>query len=153
MWTVTRQAYYYSGEYIVEIASGGIDYSGSDALAKQYPGEFETFNDPREAVETAIRICNLWRKDKPERFPRIGHGSTGGMGMEIEATTYKEARQWAGEVWEAMPKCPNCGDPMPDDKREFWRANDWSGEEFCSENCATRAMEWEEEQEAELESE
>ncbi len=42
---------------------------------------------------------------------------------------------------------------MPDSKRNYWRANDWDGLEYCSEDCATRAMEFEAEQQAEFEAE
>lgn len=153
MYTVTRQLYYYSGEAIVEIASGGIDYSGSDALSPKYPGEMQEYSDPREAVEVAIRICNLWRKEKPTKYPRVGHGSTLGMGLEIEASTYKDARAWAAKAWEALEKCTNCGNPMPDNKREFWRANDYDGIDYCSEHCADMAIEFDAREEARYQEE
>jgi hypothetical protein len=42
---------------------------------------------------------------------------------------------------------------MPDNKHKFWHANDWDGLEYCSEDCATRAAEFDAEQEVENDSE
>jgi len=70
--------------------------------------------------------------------------------MPFDSCTFASARQWARLTWEKVEKCAgNCGEPLPE-SRKRWRANDWSGEEFCSEHCATEAAEWEAEQEAEF---
>jgi hypothetical protein len=152
MFTVTRQHQWPDGNFVVEVSSGGIDYCNPDALTAKYAGEFKEFADPRIAVETAIEIVRAWRKDSGKHIS-IGVGSTHGMTMPFDSGTFKEARAWAKELWEKMPKCPHCSEPMPDDKREFWCANDWDGLEYCSEQCANRALEFEQEQMAEFESE
>ena len=59
-YTVTRQHQWDTGNYVVEISGGGIDYCNPDALGKSFPGEFEEFEDVREAVDTAIQIAEQW---------------------------------------------------------------------------------------------
>ena len=150
MWTVTRQRQWPDGANLVEISAGGLDYANPDALSARYPGEFSTFDDPREAVEVALDIVRAWRRDSPGIRIQVGHGSTAGMTMPFDSCTFKSAREWAKQAWENLPKCPGCAGAMPDSKREFWRANDWDGLEYCSEHCATRAAEFEAEQDAEF---
>ena len=70
-YVVTRQNYYYSGLKVVEIASGGIDGSGPDALCQKYAGEFTVYADPREAAQTAIEIARQWRKDAGKRLSYV----------------------------------------------------------------------------------
>lgn len=165
MWTVTRQGQWPTEENVVEVSEGGIDYCNPDALVKKYPGEFETFDDPREAAEVAIEICRLWRKDyipesermyskkwphvkrDPRYRPKVGAGSTGGWTMPLDACTFKQLRQWAKKTWDELEKCA-CGKPLPA-KKKRWRADDWSGEEFCSEYCAVREIEFQQQQEQE----
>lgn len=91
---VTRQIQWPEGRPVVEISSGGIDYTNPDALSPRYPGEFETFDDPVEAVEVAIAICRAWRKDG-QKNARIGYGATGGMTLPFDPCTFKEGREWA----------------------------------------------------------
>ncbi len=63
MYTITRQIQWPDGTSIVEISEGELDYTNPDALVEKYPGEFETFDNPIEAVNTAIEICKSWRND------------------------------------------------------------------------------------------
>jgi hypothetical protein len=90
---VSRQCYYYSHVSVVEVVSGGIDNSGADMLCAVYPGEGQEYDDPVEAVETAIEVCKAWRKKY--RAVHVAVGSTGGMGLELEPCTFVEARAWA----------------------------------------------------------
>jgi hypothetical protein len=130
---------------MVEISVGGIDYTNPDALAAQYPGEFETFDDPREALKIALEIQKQWGKDKPEEDIFVAHGGTGGCTMPFEPDELDSLVRWADEAWENTPKCDGCGEPLPDNEREIWkRADDWTGEKFCSENCVERAVEFDE---------
>lgn len=135
MYTVTRQHYYYSGAHAVEITQGGLDYAGADALCAKYPGEFETFSDPREAAETAIAICRAWRADGCKRA-RLAFGCTHGMGMELEPTTFRDVRKTARRLYDQAPKCDGCREPLGS---KTWHANDWDGLEYCSERCAEEA--------------
>ena len=131
-WTVTRQyPYYYNSgseekSYVVEIAMGGIDYSGSDALSKKYDGEFRTFNSLVEAVETAIRIRDQWRKDSPNLNIEIGTGATGGGMFEIEPTDMDddELRTWAQERDDKY----GTGEEE-DESGEWWDEGEWEEEE------------------------
>ena len=140
MKTVTRQINTYEGTKCVEISDGGIDYSNPGALCKKYPGEFETFDDPREAVETAIAIAQAWQKDdKDEIF--IDHGATGGMtmffdGMELNDDTFKELREWAQKLWDETPKCARCETVLGASK---WAMEGTEEYEFCSNECADNA--------------
>jgi hypothetical protein len=93
-YTVTRQLQWPEGTPVVEVSSGGLDYTNPDALSPRYPGEFETYDDPAEAIEVAIAICRSWRKDG-KKEARVGYGATGGMNLPFEPCTFREARQWA----------------------------------------------------------
>lgn len=149
MFTVTRQRQWPDGNNVVEVSVGGIDYTNPDALRAKYPGEFEEFSDPREAVNTAIKIARQWRRDSKIHVS-IGVGSTHGMTIPFESETQRHAIAWARKVWESLPKCAGCTNPLPDSKRERWSANEWGGLEYCSRDCAVRAAEFEEEQESQF---
>jgi hypothetical protein len=138
IWHVSRQSYYYSRLQIVEIAAGGIDMSGADTLCSAYQtlGEGKDFKDPQEAVEAAIAIARAWRKNEPGKRIVIGHGCTGGMGMELEPCTIPGARKWAEEAYEKLSKCDRCGKILP----ENYYTDDFGESKFCSDRC------WEKEQ-------
>ena len=151
MFTVTRQTQWSTGMSIVEISAGGLDYTNPDALVAKYPGEFEEFCDPREAVETAIKICKDWIKDG-EKGARIGYGYTGGMTLPFEVSTFTRARKWASETWDNLEKCPSCGEVVTYleewyvaglyTESDFMPFDD--GDKYCSEYCAEKASEFEE---------
>lgn len=152
-WTVTRQLQWPDGETVVEISSGGLDYTNPDALGAKYPGEFETFSDPREAVETAIAIADAWQADCPGEEILIGDGFTWGAtmpfdGEELNGETRARLRQWAKETWEGLPRCDRCGDVLP--KETFCIYSDPDLGTFCREYCAeeTWAETFEESEEA-----
>jgi len=145
-WTITRQIQWPEGDPVVEVSEGGIDYTNPDALVAKYPGEFEKFQNPIDAVDTAIEICRAWIKDGEKRA-KIGVGATGGMTMPFDRGTFQEARKWAKETWEKLEKCPTC-DEVVEDLREWWQAGEWIGNDFlpyadggkyCSEYCAEKA--------------
>jgi len=137
MKTVTRQSQWGTGNMVVEISDGGIDYCNPDALSAKYRGEFEEFADPREAVETAITIAQQWQADAPDK-------------------TYTALREWANSQYEELEKCCRCGDILG---KERWTHPELCEEEkFCSENCCDNAYwdmmkELEEEEEEEDEDE
>jgi len=147
VWTITRQIQWPEGDPVVEVSEGGIDYTNPDALVAKYPGEFDEFKDPQEAVDTAIEICRAWVKDG-EKKAKIGVGATGGMTMPFNGGTFQEARKWAKETWEKLEKCPTC-EEVVEDVQEWWQAGEWIGNEFypfdhldekyCSEYCAEKA--------------
>lgn len=144
MWTVTRQNQWPDGNNVVEVSEGGLDYTNPDALSKRYDGEFEEFSNPIAAAEAAITICKAWREDYKGKRPQVGSGATGGYTMPFDTDTFKGLRAWAKETWAKLPKCA-CGDPLPE-KRKRWMADDWSGDEFCSERCAEKEIEFQQEQ-------
>jgi len=154
MWTVTRQSQWPDGGQVVEISSGGIDYTNPGALAAKYPGEMEEYADPREAVEAAIKIAEAWKADAPDKDILIDHGATGGMtmpfdGMELGEETSRELREWAEGRWEAVAKCDQCGEAIrgnPTTLIDY--GDDW---QFCGEHCAERW--WEAQQEPEEDEE
>ncbi len=96
---VSRQHYYYSGEYVVEVAAGGLDFAGCDMLSYKYPGEGIEYDDPREAVKAALVIRDLWQADLPEQKIGVGVGCTMGMGVELEPDTDEFALAWADKSW------------------------------------------------------
>lgn len=138
-WTVTKQFSWPDGNLIVEISSGGIDFCNPDALWQKYPGEFEDFEDPREAVETAIKIAKYWQSDLPDETIYIGRGATGGMTMPFDPLPLEEGvflglRQWADERYAKLPKCDECWGILPEDPHKCWKIHTWP-ELFCSECC------------------
>lgn len=141
MHTVTRQINTYEGTKCVEISAGGIDYTNPGALVKKYPGEFETFEDPREAVETAIKIAEAWQndaKDGPNNEVFIDHGATGGMtmffdGLPLNEETFTELREWANEQWDSLEKCAHCGNLLG---KEKYGSHEIGEYDCCSEYCA-----------------
>jgi hypothetical protein len=98
---VTRQLQWPEGTPVVEISSGGLDFTNPDALSAKYPGEFETYADPVEAVEAAISICRAWRQDG-KKEAKVGHGATGGMTLPFATCTFREARRWAKQRREEL---------------------------------------------------
>lgn len=146
MYTVTRQRQWPDGINMVEVSRGGIDYTNPDALCAKYPGEFQEYSNPVEAIETAIEIVRAWRKDIPGQRISLGIGATLGMTLPFEPITFAQAKQWAKRTWEKLPKCARCNDVLPDETRERYQANDWDGLEYCSEQCATRAIEFEQQE-------
>lgn len=153
VWFVSRQSYYYSRLSIVEITAGGIDYAGADMLCTEYEslGEGREFTDPREAVEAAIKIASAWRKDSSGKRIVIGHGSTGGMGMELEPCSIKEARRWAKEAYEKLEKCDFCNELLPD--KEYQYTDEFGELKFCSERCVEKHLEEQEDMDREEEEE
>jgi len=145
---VSRQCYWPDGRNVVEVASGGLDYANPDMLVAKYPrlGEGETYKDPREAVQVAIAVARAWRLDSGKKIA-IGTGCTMGFTMPFEASSQKEALAWADRAYEKLPKCDGCEGVMG---KESWSADDWSGEEFCSDRCVTKAMEFNEAEEAKI---
>lgn len=133
-YTVTRQRQWPEGTPVVEISAGGLDYTNPDALATKYPGEFQAFDDPREAVEVTIAICRAWRRDE-ERRAKVAYGATGGMTMPFSPCTYEEARQWAKKRYEALPKCDRCGGLLPERPYRLYEPG-FEDARYCREYCA-----------------
>ena len=145
MYCVTRQRYYGLNEFnchCVEVAEGGIDYCGPNALQAQYTGEFQEFQDPRKAVEVAISIADKWKQDNPNLQINVAMGCNFGFTIPFSPQTVDEIRSKAQKIYDTLEKCPRCQSILPEkDKR--WYANDWDGIEYCSEQCAQYAMDFE----------
>ena len=136
-YTVTRQIQWHNGGAVVEVSSGGLDYANPDALVQKYEGEFQTFDDPVEAAETAIAICKVWRKDGAPRAS-VGYGGTGGITMPFDPCGYRELRKWAKKRYEQLPKCDRCGELLP--KHPYIVFDDPDLGKFCREYCAEEAV-------------
>lgn len=173
-YTVSRQCYTFSETpYVVEISHGGMDSCGSDAYARRYAGELETYEDPREAVEVALRIWEQWKKDKPELDIYIAHGFTAGSTLQLEPeedqvyTDFEsgkeivefsiedQLKQWAEREYENLEKCARCGDVLPVPRKRFTLCAPYGDkdEEYCSERCAEQTYEYYCEEEARLQQE
>jgi hypothetical protein len=134
---VSRQHYWGIDDedaYVVEIASGGVDMSGSDMLVPKWKslGEGAEYNDPREAAKAAISICEHWRKIQP--LANVAHGSTGGFTIPFEPCTYEELEAWAEKAYTNLAKCTECGNILG--KETFTHDLVCDDEKFCSQNCA-----------------
>jgi hypothetical protein len=136
---ISRQRHWMTGAQSVEIASGGLDAAGADMLGPRFQnlGEAYTFADPRAAVEAAQNVRKAWRTlltcDGPVAL------TWGNALCEGEALTLRDARRHAREVYAKLPKCDGCNGIIGGAP---WRANDWDGLAYCSDRCATLAMEW-----------
>lgn len=133
--TVTRQLQWPEGTPVVEVSVGGLDYTNPDALVERYDGEFQTYDDPREAAAVAIAICKAWRKDGEKRA-RIGIGATGGMTMPFDPCTFREAMAWAKKRYLDPPKCDRCRDTL---REQYYFDPDDPDVKFCSEFCAEKS--------------
>lgn len=109
---VSRQVSVFDGERAVEIAYG-LANSSPDALARHYEGELETYEDPREAAEAAIRLAAEWGKAVGETIPitRAASGALGVYPCAADGYTPEETRSWAETEYAAIPKCEACGEP------------------------------------------
>ncbi|HSW45462.1 MAG TPA: hypothetical protein VLM89_07820 [Phycisphaerae bacterium] len=153
MYVVTRQQQWATGDSVVEISVGGLDYTNPDALCGKYPGEFREFVSPVEAVEAAIGIARAWRKDAPALDIQIAAGCTMGMtmpfaGEPLTDETFDGLRQWARKIEDSLPHCDECGEPIR--TQEHWTLSDYSDLEFCREYCADQYS-WREREELEAE--
>lgn len=149
---VSRQRYWYQGESAVELAVGGLDYSGCDALytedkeMKRLEGGYE---DPREAARAALELQKLWQGKTEEKIG-LSYGYNLDM-IEGEVDKEEEAAnillQWAKAEYERLPKCDRCGEIVVESYTIYEME-----EEFCSERCAEFAWEeWERTWEKEVE--
>jgi hypothetical protein len=145
MHTVTRQHQWPEGDFVVEISEGDINYANPGALVDKYDGEMGEYEDPREAVETAITIAQQWQVDDKDKIVLIAHGGTGGMTMPFEGEplnedTFAGLREWAKKLWEEIDKCHRCQAVLG---KERYALDDFHANEmefdYCSSNCAENA--------------
>ena len=101
MYAVTRQIQHPDGTHIVEVSAGSFDYVNPDMMVEKYEGEGKTFNDPREAVRTAIDIRNAWQRDAGVKI-EIGYGNTLGMTMPFDASDPVSMLDWADREFAAL---------------------------------------------------
>ncbi len=130
-WYVSRQSYWHSGDSVIEIAYGGLDYANPDMLADPdgtYQGLVGEYGDPRGALKAAFRIRELWGEG------RIEVGCTSGFTAPFEEHPSDEwLKEWAEREYDALPKCDFCGSILPDVP---WMYYDYDELGFCTEYCA-----------------
>ncbi|MFQ6027694.1 MAG: hypothetical protein ACE5Q6_09400 [Dehalococcoidia bacterium] len=143
MYTVTRQLQWPDGLEVVEVSEGDINYVNPDMLGPKYPGEGETYANPKDAAAAAIEICRKWRQDGHQRA-RVAYGATLGMTMPFSPCTFQELRQWAEwryqQLVDSLPGCDSCGETIWDPDN-CWYVPELYGEKFCSQKCAEEAYE------------
>lgn len=132
---VSRQIEWDSGDHLVEIVCGGVDYANPGMLVPYFKllGEGCEYIDAREAVEAAINIRDAWKQIKPEEDIEIAFGSTGGMTMTLTRYDDEALIKKAEELYEKVPKCEHCGDILLDKRYGHDLSDEYV---FCSENCA-----------------
>jgi len=134
---LTRQLQFDGSGFMIEISTGGRDYANPDMLVEKYADEGREFCDPREAVKTAFKIRDAWRRDEPDAEIGIGYGCTCGMTMPFDPSTDEELTAWANKEFEAIPACDWCESKLFDPDKMFKLA-DYPDERFCSEYCAEK---------------
>lgn len=133
-YVVTRQMQWPNGKLIVEVSEGDLDYTNPDALVQKYQGEFEEFDDPREAADIAIEIMKLWKENDPSEEIFLGYGCTCGMTIPFEDCTPEELKAWAQKAYEATPECNECREKITGEEWKIAERTD--NLKFCSEDCA-----------------
>jgi len=149
MFYVSRQVVWPDGNRVVEVVSPGMDHAGPDMLVDHFKslGEGKEFADPREALEAALAVRDAWQaKSTAEDEDTV---QVNFMGHDEE--TDEELHAIAETMFEKMPKCDNCGDPLGRERDQY--KNRETGEKYCSENCAQAAADFEEEQQREMDRE
>lgn len=148
MYTITRQLTWPEGKYTVEIVQGNIDNVSPDALSSKYEGEFSNFQDPREAIEVALKIAEQWQKDESNEHIQLAWGDTMEAMFMLESKginhdTIAELNKWAEAEYNSLPKCSYCNAIMPDNEDD-WFSHEYCDADvyFCSEYCAEQ--DWEE---------
>ena len=143
-WFVSRQKYWHSGDCVVEIAAGGLEYSNPDMLSDLPDhtygklGDMLETMDPREALAAAIAIRDEWRQHTDEPV-RIETGFTHGCTIPFEEEpTDEQLHKWAEKAWENTLKCDSCGDALPE--KDYYIVPEWGDDlRYCQEYCADSA--------------
>ena len=144
---VSRQCQWMTGNHVVEIAAGGLDYSGPDKLCDNYGalGEGLETNDPREAVKAAIAVRDAWNKDLKAAYTAGECGLSDPISCHIEAgynldmitpteePTDEQLHEWAQKEWDDTPKCANCNAAV---ELPYHIPELGEDTQFCSERCA-----------------
>ena len=146
MYFVSRQIVWPEGNKVVEVVSPGLDHAGPGMLTEKFKslGEGQEFASPVDAFEAANQVRNAWQKinrdDDTVTIEFLGlTGTDEELGAKAEALEAK------------LPKCDQCGDNLPSERKQFKDRE--SGSVYCSRECADRAAEFEEEQRRELDRE
>ena len=131
---LTRQLQFDGSGFVLEISTGGRDCINPDMLVAKYEGEGSEYHDPREAVRTAFKIRDAWRRDEPAAEIGIGYGCTCGMTLPFDPSTDEELTAWANKEYEDMPACKWCRNKILDPNAAVYLAgyDAW----YCSANCA-----------------
>ena len=136
MYAVSKQHYYYSKEYAVEVAAGGSDYAGCDML--EFIGEWD---DPRDAVEEAIKVYTAWvNKEGEGREIYIAYGHNLDM-IEGECESLQDViqdiRDWASQEYDELDKCDYCGEIIT--SNDTWIIDGYEDDyTLCSQYCADK---------------
>lgn len=123
VWTVTRQRQWPDGNEVVEISLGGIDYCNPDALAAQYPGEFQQYADP---VEELLRHPKRERDtDDQARVRDMGFGVRLDEGCLWALPQGGHAIQGAGSLCANGEKLSHPGHPVQQGRAAMVAASLW----------------------------
>ncbi len=142
---VSRQCEYPDGDYVVEIAQGGLDYANPGMLTPKWAelGEGKEFDDPREAVEAAIKIRDEWNLSRffPDVLRAAVHGAeisfgcTMGFTLPLERMSDEQLHQKAEKIYDGLPKCAECNNLLG---KETYTHDYADEDKFCREYCAEK---------------
>lgn len=146
MFYVSRQVVWPEGNKVVEVVSPGLDHAGPDMLTEKFKslGEGREFASPVEAFEAAHQVRDAWQKiNRDDDTVTIEFLGETGTDEELAAKA---------EALEAkLPKCDQCGDNLPSERKQF--KDHETGDRYCSRECADKAAEFEEEQRRQFDEE
>lgn len=143
---VSRQRPYYAGVRQVEVAQGGCDYAGADALTS---GLNQEFDGMVPALAAAIEDARAWKRalkarDADDCEVYLAVGGTCGILTEIDAdceiddaAAVARLEADAEQFDAALPRCDECGDILG--RERYTLVDEPECGEFCSMHCAERA--------------
>lgn len=130
-WITARTTPWPDGERCVEIATD-VDHLDPSLFWEERGSEYDKltdeYDDPREAVEAALRMRDLWAAETGE-VVLVGLSNPFYSVAHSEKTD-EEMRAWGEKAYEQIPRCAHCGNTCFDQY-----ADDVTGETFhaCNE--------------------
>lgn len=139
-WIVSRSTPWPDGTPTVEIATD-VDHLDPSLFWEENGTEYHDltacgYDDPREAVRAAIRVRNMWQKEREQAGEKddvvIGWANPF-YPTTADPKTEEELISRANELWEAMPVCQHCGVKGVMSKYDD---DAWGSFHACDEGCA-----------------
>lgn len=118
----------------IEISVSGKKGAGVDVLTPRYPGELKNLVDPRDAINLAEKMAELWEKDYFDERKKLRIvGTSPIQTFDLDSKGITKAKLWADKTFAGMKKCGHCNKAMGN--RDPYELDDLVNMMFCSELC------------------